>query len=125
MRHAPYIRNPKPHTLVKPRGSAPIPFVTKLSTLKPTVLTRGSSLGPYIVPTDQLMSFVRTFRLIGLVHPYTQSHASLADQVRQFLTYVQMQVNSLRMTYFASTRAATVSRVQATKQTLNQSQRTR
>jgi hypothetical protein len=31
---------------------------------------------------------VRSFRLIGLLHPYTLFHASLAGQVRQFLAYV-------------------------------------
>jgi hypothetical protein len=65
-----------------------------------------------------------TKRLIGLLRPYIQSHTSLAGQVRPFLTYVQMQLNGLRMTYFTSTRAATDSLVQATKQMLNQSQRT-
>jgi hypothetical protein len=60
--------------------------------------------------------------LIGLLRPHIQSHASLVGQVRLFLAYVQMQVNDIRMTYFASTHAAIISRVQATKQTLSQSQ---
>jgi hypothetical protein len=63
--------------------------------------------------------------LIGLLRLHTQSHASLAGQVRPFLAYVQMQVNSLRMTYFAFNHVATVPHVQVTKQTLSQSQRTR
>jgi hypothetical protein len=60
-------------------------------------------------------------RLIGLLHPHTQSHASLTDQVRPFLAYVQIHVNGLKMTYFVSTHAATIPRVQLTKQTLSQS----
>jgi hypothetical protein len=60
MRHAPYTRPPSPHTPVKPRGSALIPLVTPRPIPGPTVLTPGSSLGSYIVPTDQHESFVRT-----------------------------------------------------------------
>jgi hypothetical protein len=45
---------------VKPRGSALIPLVTPLPIPGPAVLTHGSSLGSYIVPTDQRKSFVRT-----------------------------------------------------------------
>ncbi len=45
---------------VKPRGSALIPLVTPRPIPGPTVLTPGSSLGSYIVPTDQHESFVRT-----------------------------------------------------------------
>jgi hypothetical protein len=48
-------------------------------------------------------------------------HASLAGQVRPFLTYLLIQLNGLRITYFASTHTTIVSRVHATKQTLNQS----
>lgn len=46
-------------------------------------------------------------------------------QVRPFLAYVPMQVNGLIITYFVSTHAGTVTRVQATKQTFSQSQRAR
>jgi hypothetical protein len=60
MRHAPYTRTPSPHTPVKPRGSALIPLVTPRPIPGPAVLTPGSSLGSYIVPTDQHESFVRT-----------------------------------------------------------------
>jgi hypothetical protein len=60
MRHAPYTRTPNPHTLVKPRGSAQIPLVTPRPIPGPMVLTPGSSLGSYIAPTDQHVSFVRT-----------------------------------------------------------------
>jgi hypothetical protein len=60
MRHAPYTRTPSPHTPVKPRGSALIPLVTPRLIPGPAVLTHGSSLGSYIVPTDQHESFVRT-----------------------------------------------------------------
>jgi hypothetical protein len=51
---------PSPHTLVKPRGSDLIPLVTPHPILGPAVLTPGSSLGSYIVPTDQHEYFVRT-----------------------------------------------------------------
>ena len=60
MRHAPYTRTPSPHTPVKPRGSALIPLVTPRPIPGPAVLTPDSSLGSYIVPTDQHESFVRT-----------------------------------------------------------------
>jgi hypothetical protein len=58
MHHIP--EPPSPHTPVKPRGSALIPFVTPRSNPGPAVLTPGSSLGSYIVPTDQYESFMRT-----------------------------------------------------------------
>jgi hypothetical protein len=58
MRHIP--DPPSPHTPVKPRGSALIPLVTPRPIPGPAVLTPGSSLGSYIVPTDQHESFVRT-----------------------------------------------------------------
>jgi hypothetical protein len=51
MRHIP--EPPSAHTPVKPRGSALIPFVTPCPILVPVVLTPGSSLGSYIVLTDQ------------------------------------------------------------------------
>jgi hypothetical protein len=60
MRHAPYTRTPNPHTPVKPRGLALIPLVTPHPIPGSAVLTPGSSLGSYIVPTDQHESFVRT-----------------------------------------------------------------
>jgi hypothetical protein len=60
MRHEPYTRTPNPHTLVKPQGSALIPFLTPRPIPRPTVLTPGSSLGSYIVHTDQHESFVCT-----------------------------------------------------------------
>jgi hypothetical protein len=58
MRHIP--EPPSPHTPVKPRGSALIPLVTPRPISGPAVLTPGSSLGSYIVPTDQHESFVCT-----------------------------------------------------------------
>jgi hypothetical protein len=58
MRHIP--KPPNPHTPVKLRGSALIPLVTPRSIPGPAELTPGSSLGSYIVPTDQHESFVRT-----------------------------------------------------------------
>jgi hypothetical protein len=51
---------PNPHTPVKPRGSALIPLVTPRPIPGPVVLTPGSSLGSYIVPTDQHESYVHT-----------------------------------------------------------------
>jgi hypothetical protein len=51
---------PSPHTPVKPRGSARIPLLTPRPIPGPTVLTSDSSLGSYIVLTDQHESFVRT-----------------------------------------------------------------
>jgi hypothetical protein len=60
MRHAPYTRTPNPHTLMKPRRSALIPLVTPHPILGSAVLTHGSSLGSYIVPTDQHESFMHT-----------------------------------------------------------------
>jgi hypothetical protein len=51
---------PSPHMPVKPRGLALIPPVTPRPILGPVVLTPGSSLGSYIVPTDQHRSFVHT-----------------------------------------------------------------
>jgi hypothetical protein len=60
IRHAPYTRTPNPHTLMKPRGLALIPLVTPCPIPRPAVLIPGSSLGSYIVPTDQHESFVRT-----------------------------------------------------------------
>jgi hypothetical protein len=58
MRHIP--EPPSPHTPVKPRESALIPLVTPRPIPGPAVLTLDSSLGSYIVPTDQHESFVRT-----------------------------------------------------------------
>jgi hypothetical protein len=58
MRHIP--KPPSLHTPVKLRESALIPLVTRRPIPRPAVLTLGSSLGSYIVPTDQHGSFVRT-----------------------------------------------------------------
>jgi hypothetical protein len=58
MRHIPKPHNP--HMPVKPRGSALIPLVTLRPIPGPAVLTPGSSLGSYIIHTDQHESFVRT-----------------------------------------------------------------
>jgi hypothetical protein len=58
MRHIPEL--PNPHTPVKPRGSALIPFVTPHPIPGSAVLTPGSSLGSYIVPTYQYEAFVHT-----------------------------------------------------------------
>jgi hypothetical protein len=58
MHHIP--EPPSPHTPVKPQESALIPLVTPRPIPGPAVLTPGSSLGSYIVPTDQHESFVHT-----------------------------------------------------------------
>jgi hypothetical protein len=58
MRHI--LEPPSPHTPVKPRGSALIPLVTPRPIPGPVILTPGSSLGSYIVSTDQHRSFVHT-----------------------------------------------------------------
>jgi hypothetical protein len=60
MRHAPYTRTPNPHTPVKPRGSTLMPLVTPCPISRLAVRTPGSSLGSYIVPTDQHGSFMHT-----------------------------------------------------------------
>jgi hypothetical protein len=74
--HAPYTRTPNPHTPMKPRGSALIPLVTPCPIPGPVVLTPGSSLGSYIVPTDQheyfvhtLSSLMRTQENFSIDHP--------------------------------------------------------
>jgi hypothetical protein len=51
---------PKPLKHGKPRGLALIPLVTPRRITRPVVLTHGSSLGSYIVSTDQHKSFVHT-----------------------------------------------------------------
>jgi hypothetical protein len=76
MCHAPYTRTPNPHTPVKPQGSALILLVIPRPILGPAVLTPGSSLGSYIVPTDQhecfmctLSSLMRTRENFPVGHP--------------------------------------------------------
>jgi hypothetical protein len=64
MRHIP--ESPSPHTPVKPRGSVLIPLVTPRPIPGPAVLTPDSSLGSYIIATDQHESFVHT--LSSLMH---------------------------------------------------------
>jgi hypothetical protein len=59
MRHTPYTRTPNPYTPVKPRGSVLIPLVTPRLIPRLAVLTPVSSLGLYIIPSDQHESFVR------------------------------------------------------------------
>jgi hypothetical protein len=74
MHHIP--KPPSPHTPVKPRESALIPLVTPCPILGPAVLTHVSSLGSYIVPTDQhgsflhtLSSLMRTREIFPVGHP--------------------------------------------------------
>jgi hypothetical protein len=58
MRHIPEPLSP--HTPVKPRGSVLIPLVTPSPIPESAVLTPGSSIGSYIILTDQHESFMRT-----------------------------------------------------------------
>jgi hypothetical protein len=58
MRHIP--EPPSPHMPMTPQGLALIPLVTPHLIPGPAVLTPSSSLGSYIVPTDQHGSFVHT-----------------------------------------------------------------
>jgi hypothetical protein len=58
MRHIP--EPPNPHMPVKPRGLALIPLVTPRPIPGPAIVTLGSSIASYIVPTDQHGSFVHT-----------------------------------------------------------------
>jgi hypothetical protein len=75
MRHIP--EPPTPHTPVKPRGLALIPLVTPRPIPGPMVLTPGSSLGSYIVPTDQPESLVRTLSsLMRTQENFPVSHLS-------------------------------------------------
>jgi hypothetical protein len=86
MRHIP--EPPSPHTPVKPRGSSLIPLVTPRPILGPTVLTPGSSLGSYIVTTDQHESFMRT--LSSLMHTrenFPVGHPSQIDLSQARLTW--------------------------------------
>jgi hypothetical protein len=79
---------PNPHTPVKPRGSALIPLVTPRPIPGSTVLTPSSSLGSYIVPTDQHESFVRT--LSSLMHTqenFLEGHPSQIAQSQERLTW--------------------------------------
>jgi hypothetical protein len=83
MRHAPYTQTPNPHTPVKPRGSALIPLVT------PAVLTPDSSLGSYIVPTDQHESFVRTLSsLMRTRENFPVGHSSQISPSHARLTWM-------------------------------------
>jgi hypothetical protein len=75
MHHIPEPHNP--HTSVKPRGPALIPLVTLRPIPGPAVLTPGSSLGSYIVPTDQHGSFVHTlFSLMRTQENFPVGHPS-------------------------------------------------
>jgi hypothetical protein len=79
---------PKPHKPVKLRGTALIPFVTPCLIPGSTVLTPGSSLGSYIVPTDQHESFVCT--LSSLMHTqenFLVGHPSQIDPSQARLTW--------------------------------------
>jgi hypothetical protein len=61
-----HILKPLTHTHPRNRGSALIPLVTPHPILGPPILTLSSSLGSYIVPTNQHESFVHT--LSSLMH---------------------------------------------------------
>jgi hypothetical protein len=86
MRHIP--EPPSPHTPVKPRGSALIPLVTPCPIPGPAVLTPGSSLGSYIVPTDQHESFLRTlFSLMRTRENFPVGHPSQIAPSQALLTW--------------------------------------
>jgi hypothetical protein len=88
VRHAPYTRTLSPHTPVKPRGSALKPLVTPHPIPGPAVLTSGSSLGSYIVPTDQHESFVHTLSsLIRIQENFAVSHPSQIAPSQAHLTW--------------------------------------
>jgi hypothetical protein len=70
MRHIP--EPPNPQTPVKPRELALIPLVTPRPIPGSAVLTSGSSLGSYIVPTDQHESFCAHF-VLTRAHPRKSS----------------------------------------------------
>jgi hypothetical protein len=88
MRHGPYTRTPNPHTPMKPRGSALIPLVTPRPISGPTILTPGSSLGSYIVPTDQHGSFVQTLSsLMRTRENFPVGHSSQIATIQARLTW--------------------------------------
>jgi hypothetical protein len=86
MRHIP--EPPRPHTPVKPRGSALIPLVTLHPIPGPVVLTPSSSLGSYIVPTDQHGSFVHTLSsLMRTRENFSVGHPSQIAPSQAHLTW--------------------------------------
>jgi hypothetical protein len=86
MRHIP--EPPNPHTPVKPRGSALIPLITPHTIHGPAVLTPGSSLGSYIVPTDQHRSFVCTLSsLMRTREDFSFGHPSQIAPSQAHLTW--------------------------------------
>jgi hypothetical protein len=86
MRHIP--EPPSPHTPVKPQGSALIPLVTPRPILGPAVLTPGSSLESYIVPTDQHESFVRILSsLMRTRENFSVGHPSQIASIQARLTW--------------------------------------
>jgi hypothetical protein len=86
MRHIP--KPPIPHTPVKPRGSALIPLVTPRPIPGPAVLTPDSSLGSYIVSTDQHESFMCTLSsLMRTRENFTVGHPSQIAPSQARLTW--------------------------------------
>jgi hypothetical protein len=86
MRHI--LEPPNPHTPVKPQGSALIPLVTPRPITGPAILTPDSSLGPYIVPTDQHESFVRTLSsLLSTRENFLVGHPSQISPSQARLTW--------------------------------------
>jgi hypothetical protein len=86
MPHIP--ESPSPHMPVKPRGSLLIPLVTPRPIPLPVVLTPGSSIGSYIVPTHQHEFFVRT--LSSLMHTrenFVVGHPSQIASSQALLTW--------------------------------------
>jgi hypothetical protein len=87
--HAPYTRTPNPHTPVKPRGSGLIPLVTPRPIPRSAVLTPGSSLGSYIVHTDQHEFFVRTLSsLMRTRENFSAGHPSQISPSQARLTWM-------------------------------------
>jgi hypothetical protein len=86
MRHIP--EPPNPHTPVKQRGLALIPLVTPRPIPGPVVLTPGSSLGSYIVTTDQHESFVHTLSsLMRTRENFPVGHPSQIAPIQARLTW--------------------------------------
>jgi hypothetical protein len=86
MRHIP--EPPNPHTPVKLRGSALIPLVSPRPIPGPAILTPGSLLGLYIVPTDQHEPFVHTLSsLMRARENFSVGHPSQIAPSQAHLTW--------------------------------------
>src|SRR6266540_2586430 len=79
MRHAPYVRASSPHTPVKPRGSALIPFVTPRP-LRTGGSYPGSSLGSLDYPHRPTLVFPAHF-ILTRAHPGRTSRSVTHPQI--------------------------------------------